>query len=307
MNKVISILMSTYNEPVAYIKDAIESILNQTYKELQIIIIIDNPNNIDCIKICSEYAFNDNRIKLLVNNKNIGLVKSLNKALRYANGYYVARMDADDISCLDRFEKQIRFIEKNNLDLVAGNMYRFNENGVIEKANSFFPESHNQIAKYLKVKNVVPHPLWLGKREVFNLLEGYRDIEACEDYDFLVRLVLLGYKIGNVPDYILYHRLNAEGISSTKTAMQRLSFNIIRKNYIKGLITPITEYRAFINSIAGKRELKDIENFLRLVKKLNELNGKPIYAFIYMLNIVIMTKEGRLAAINKIREKLLLL
>ena len=101
MDKV-SVIMSTYKEPIEWIQQSVDSILNQTYKNLEFIIIVDNPEYAELVSLLNDYADSDDRISVVVNNNNIGLVKSLNKALSFCTGEYVARMDADDISLPER-------------------------------------------------------------------------------------------------------------------------------------------------------------------------------------------------------------
>ena len=89
--------MSSYNEPIEYVQKAVNSILNQTYKYFEFIIVIDNPNNSELISFLSSTANKDERIILLINKRNIGLAMSLNRALSVSTGGFIARMDADDI------------------------------------------------------------------------------------------------------------------------------------------------------------------------------------------------------------------
>lgn len=103
----ISVIMSTFNEKLEWVKEAIDSIINQTYRNIEFIIIVDNPNNIELKNMLEQYCIEDDRIKIIVNEFNIGLVKSLNKALKICSGEFIARMDADDISVKYRLEKQL--------------------------------------------------------------------------------------------------------------------------------------------------------------------------------------------------------
>ena len=98
----ISVIMSTYKEPIEWIRRAIESILNQTYKNLEFIIVVDAPTYKELISLLNNYKDKDDRVKVVVNDSNIGLVESLNKALSLCNGSYVARMYADDKSLPER-------------------------------------------------------------------------------------------------------------------------------------------------------------------------------------------------------------
>ena len=88
----ISVLMSTYREPIEWIKLSVESIINQTYKNIEYIIIVDDPDNKELISFLSDYENRFEFVKVVINEKNIGLVASLNKGLKYCSGEYIARI-----------------------------------------------------------------------------------------------------------------------------------------------------------------------------------------------------------------------
>lgn len=236
MKKKVSVIMSTYNEPVEWIMQSVQSIQNQTYKNIELIIVIDNPRNFEAVK----YLENDESIILIKNEKNIGLVSSLNKALKYVTGEYIARMDADDIANKERIEKQVQFLEKKHLDLCGANIEYFNEKGIIGRSK--ICEKPNSIRKIMKYEGGVPHPTWLGKTEVFKSLNGYRNIDACEDYDFLVRASLKGYKIGNIDTILLKYRDNVNSISHMNETKQLKMAYEISKYYRKNKAVDIIDY-----------------------------------------------------------------
>ena len=109
MNPKVTVLMPVYNCE-KYLRESIESILNQTFKDFEFLIINDGSSD-KSAEIVESY--NDNRINFVQNEKNIGLAASLNRGLDIAKGEYIARMDADDISLPERLEKQVRFMETN--------------------------------------------------------------------------------------------------------------------------------------------------------------------------------------------------
>ena len=114
---LISVIMSNFNTEEKYLRPAIESVLNQTYENFEFIIIDDGSTN-DSVSVIKSY--NDSRIKLLINEENIGLTKSLNVALGVSRGEFIARMDADDICLPTRFERQVAFLRKNDSVIVCG-------------------------------------------------------------------------------------------------------------------------------------------------------------------------------------------
>lgn len=110
-NTFVSVLMSVYNEESRFLEEAIESILNQTYKNFEFIIIGDNPSNERVNNLVSDYQKKDSRIIFKINETNLGLTRSLNVGLKLCRGKYVVRMDADDVSMPTRIEEQVAYME----------------------------------------------------------------------------------------------------------------------------------------------------------------------------------------------------
>lgn len=116
----ISTVMSVYNTPVPFVKEAVENILGQTFHDFELIIIDDgSPDE------CAEYldSLSDKRVRIIRNPENLGITKSLNIGFRAARGEYIARMDSDDISCPERFEKQLAFMESHPDVIVCGSRF----------------------------------------------------------------------------------------------------------------------------------------------------------------------------------------
>ena len=113
----ISVVMATYNTPTPFLKTAVESVLNQTFTAFEFIIVDDASTNesVDYLK-----GLTDERVRIVRNSSNLGITKSLNIGLREARGKYIARMDADDISLPQRFEKQYLFMEANPDAIICG-------------------------------------------------------------------------------------------------------------------------------------------------------------------------------------------
>lgn len=246
--KLVSILFPVYKEPIEYLREALNSIIKQTYENLEIVIIIDNPENIDAIKYFRKKALVDNRIKVYVNEENLGIVRTLNKAIDISTGDYIARMDADDISLENRIKKQYDFLNSSGLDLIGSSYDTFTE----EKENILNTvvavQQENMIAKHLRFESCLAHPTWFGKREVFITLKGYREIFACEDYDFLVRAINYGYKLGNCIDVLLHYRINPNSISNINYLKQKVIFKYLSYNFKNRQIVSIEQYRKFLNS-----------------------------------------------------------
>lgn len=219
-NTLISVIMSTYNESEEELKSSIYSVLNQTYSNLEFIIINDNPQNNILAKILA--SIKDSRVRIFNNPENLGLVYSLNRAWKLASGDIIARMDADDVCIPTRLEKQLNFMQENNYDLIGCNVRIVDETGNIIQDNIYFPSSERKIKRCIYWYNCIAHPTWILKKSLYEELDGYRDILYCEDYDFVLRAIESGYKVGNMPDIGLIYRMRGNSISNTNNYDQYL-------------------------------------------------------------------------------------
>lgn len=296
MKDKISVLMTIYNEPVEYIKKSVNSILKQTYNRFEIIIIVDSPQNNDAINFLRELK--DERIRLFINSKNEGLPKSLNIALSKASGKYIARMDADDYSLPYRFEKEITFLKNNNYDLVASNVIDVDESGIPKGTGTNYPQSNKNIKKFLKYSSCMPHPTWLGKTKIFESLRGYRNIDSCEDYDFLLRGAEAGFKYGLIKEPLLEYRINSNGITQTKESFQKLISYYLASSYKKNRIVNLKELRDYLDSNLAKEELSVIREFDK--KSLGKNKNEILKLFLYS----IVNKEARRVVVRKIHRKI---
>ena len=257
MEKLISVIMSTYNETIEELKSSIESILNQTYKNIEFIIVDDNPQNEDIKNYLDSIV--DRRVTVIYNEKNLGLVDSLNKALLHCNGFYIARMDADDISCKTRFQEQMDYLEKGNYDLIGSNIELIDENGRHIK-NKQVPSDTNILYHKLMRKNILAHPTWFGKKSLFIDLNGYRHIPRCEDYDFILRAINKDCKIGCVNSILLKYRIRTNSITqsgySEQYVLSKFLSNLARKNCME-----IENIEKYIDSSEYLNDISDYKKF----------------------------------------------
>lgn len=222
--------MTIYNESISYITASIDSILSQTYKNLDLVIVIDNPSlDQECITYIKQLEINNVNVRVVTNEANIGLALSLNKAVKsvFLNDYaYIARMDADDISDKERFEVQVAYMEKNNcVDLLGGSAFIINKNGIVINEMNM---CENISLSY--GSNSI-HPSWLMKTEVFINNDGYRNFSSAQDYDFLCRAAFNGYRIANMNRKIIYYRVHSGSIGAVKRLNQRRFKFFIARNY----------------------------------------------------------------------------
>lgn len=231
MANEVTVIMPAYRESESQIRQAIESILRQTLTDFGFIIILDDPENLALKEIIEEYIKIDSRIALYVNEKNVGCPHSKDRGIKLAITEYVAIMDADDIARPCRLEKQLYKIQKECLDIVAGYVSVIDESGKLLYNMDKLPLEHDKIIKKMRINNCMPHPTWFLRRSVYLALDGYTDMQGCEDYDFLIRAIQAGYRLGIVDDILLDYRLSRQSVSRNNLYKQYLMMNYIQDKY----------------------------------------------------------------------------
>lgn len=278
---MISVIMSTYKEDERLLRESIESILNQTYKDFEYIIILDYPDNDVHKRVIEEYALKDDRIHFYVNEKNIGLTDSLNRGLSLCHGDYIARMDADDISLPDRLERQLNYLEKNDFDLIGGITEMINEDGTLLYSIKSVPTKPEKINKALCYGQCIAHPTWLGKKVVFDRLDGYRKMPLCEDYDFTLRAVLNGFKISNLNEPVLKYRMTSNSVSRSNLFEQYLYMSYITNEYKNKRVANVDQAYVYVQQHLNE---KDSDKYLKanviFNRMLQEMSDKQILSFI---------------------------
>ncbi|MGL6385597.1 glycosyltransferase family 2 protein [Aeromonas caviae] len=225
----VSVIMPVYNVS-NYILDAVNSILNQTYQDFELIIVDDSSTD-DTYRVLIDNFSKNKKIKILRNSENKKIVYSLNKALSYASGEFIARIDGDDIAYPDRIERQVNYLLQHPcVDLVGCDLETINDSGHSTGAFNRFPENFDILNKMAYFCPPVSH-IWLCRASVYKHLNGYR-FPSVEDYDFLLRMITSGYKFANIPNYVGMKIRIRDGSTSTLFGVsQRLAFNFVRQLY----------------------------------------------------------------------------
>ena len=267
----ISVVMSVYNS-ATYLKDAIESILDQTFEDFEFIIIDDGStdNSVDIIK-----SYKDRRIVFLQNYKNIGLAKSLNKGISIARGKYIARMDADDISVQDRLKVQIDFINSNDTDIVFSTISFIDENN--KELGYWVLDANNinldDIYATLPYSNCLAHPTMMAKR---NIIRNYRydeTLDKAQDYNLWLRLLANKYRFSKINIPLVKYRLHNKSVTaSSNSGIEGLKKNIKVK------------HRFVIDEIIKKRTIDSFRSsVLRSLfgDSVSFIKHKLLYSFVY--------------------------
>lgn len=224
---MISVLIPVYNAS-RYLRQAVESILGQSYESFEIIAIDDGSTDIS-LKILYEYAAKDGRVQI-ISRPNSGIVGALNDGLSECQGEYIARMDADDWAHPERLARQIGFMQ-NEAEIVAcGTAVHFTDPKGRPVKPCPRPTRHKDIVDLLLKGDggAIIHPTLMVRRDAINKIGGYRNKALwIEDLDLYLRLSEIG-KLANLEDYLLLYRQHPNSVNASKSNPIRLQ----RKNTI---------------------------------------------------------------------------
>lgn len=216
MNK-ISVIMSVYNiKDYNMLKQAIDSILDQTYKNFEFIICDDGSDD-STYDYLVEFAKKDKRIIIIQNKGNLTLGPALNHCLAVARYPYIARMDADDISLPDRLELQLEYLENHkDVALVGSNVKLMNNNSEVVGSRKYptFLEKKDFINNC-----AICHPTIMIRKNVIEKMRGYSKKKAhirVEDYELFLRMITKNYKMVNLEEELFLYRQNAHNCKQSK-------------------------------------------------------------------------------------------
>ena len=205
---LVTVILSVYNSEKT-ITASIDSLVNQTYKNLEILIIDDGSED-SSLDICKKYENEYLNIRVYENEENIGLTKSLNKLIKKAKGELIARQDADDISNPERIQKQVNYITANKLDACTTRSTLINSNTKRPGLSYYIP---NKVL--IKIKNPFIHGTLMIKKNVLYELGLYdQNFYYAQDYKLFTDLIKSGYRIKTINETL--YMLNIQNTISTE-------------------------------------------------------------------------------------------
>lgn len=228
----VSVVMSIYNEPLQWIRLAVESILSQTFRDYEYIIVCDNPLFSEGIAYISEAADTDSRISLIINEKNIGPTGSFNKAIEVAKGEYIARMDADDIALPTRFEKQVAFLDSHpEISVCASDVHVIDSEGRSKRKNRYKRKRRQELNV---ISNCIAHPTVMLRKDLLKERAPLYNEEYIysQDYELWLFLILKGHRLYTLKEPLLLYRKSSSQISSAKRKTQVECFKKAHKSFI---------------------------------------------------------------------------
>jgi glycosyltransferase involved in cell wall biosynthesis len=237
MNELISIIMPVRRPNVEQFTLAVNSILNQTYPNMEFLILYKKSDEIldEKIKeIINKYK-NDNRLKFIISNK--GYVERLNEGIALSKGSIIGRMDADDISVKNRFEEQVKYLRDNDFSILGSWVNSISTNGKIIGTIEP-PFEPNAIRGKIMYHSPISHSSIIIDKKLLIDIGGYdSNFLGAEDYELYLRTISKGYKIANIPKYLIH-------IREEETSFMRSSSNWknSRKAYFCAKTKAVSKY-----------------------------------------------------------------
>lgn len=234
----ISVIMPSYNTPLPYLKEAVESILNQSFQDFEFIILDDGSTDDSPAYLNS---LTDPRIRIIRNEKNIGITKSLNIGLRAAKGKYIARMDSDDVSLPQRFEKQYAFMEAHPDVFLCGSKKTY-QMGAVSKSRRI-EDMDNYRAKLLFRCHGPAHPTVFIRREMLEKYHVEYDerLRYAQDYRLFMTVCQLGGKICILPDILLFYRKHEKQVTSAHLEEQIRCAKMTQRMLLSELLDDVSD------------------------------------------------------------------
>jgi glycosyltransferase involved in cell wall biosynthesis len=243
MGSLVSVILPVYNGE-KYIRDAIESILEQTYQNIELIIIDDGSSD-NTIDLLMEYKNKDKRV-VIISRENRGLVTSLNEGILISHGKYVARMDADDISHTERIEKQVKYLEENeDVYLLGTNYSLIYEEGLSEEVKKAAEGTHRRSRAVIDKENwflstnetmKFIHPTIMMRRSLFDKIGLYMEYKL-EDIELYFRTGINNLRIDKLEENLLDYRVRE--VSKSRTDLRAEQTKEIMQVKMKYLIDNI--------------------------------------------------------------------
>lgn len=231
----VSVVMSVYNSEL-FIKESIDSILDQTFKDFEFIIVDDGSND-DTKKIIENYL--DKRIVFISNKVNRGSVPCLRDAIEKASSEYIAIQDGDDISMSDRIDSQVQFFEENkNIFCLGGYAIKIDKVGNVIGDWRFTPKNHEDIIDMLVKNKKCPiiNPTSMFKLDDYKEIGGYStdlSFVAAYDLDLWTKAVLHRKKFANIEKFLVKYRVHPESMTQRLKNEQLLAYFRIMSGFIR--------------------------------------------------------------------------
>ena len=292
----ISVILPVYNAE-KFLNECLESLLNQSFKDFEIIAINDGSTDYS-LELLKKYLKKDSRLRI-ISRENRGITKTLNEGISLSKGEYIARMDADDICFPERFESQLKILEKYNYDLCGTQIEKFGSISGI----SNYPISCEDCYRQLFFKSSFAHSSIMVKKAILTHFKYNEEIRYAQDYDLWCRMALNKVRMCNLPTVLLRFRCSSGQISSSKHYLQLQFAQKIAKNYwkfndmTKDIYYPLCLLDSRNNS---EEELKkSLDSLSKLQNRIHNTNYINNYIIKKQFNLLIRLSSCGLKKIRK--------
>lgn len=267
----ISVIMSVYSEPLEWIKESTDSILNQTFEDFEFIIVDDNPQGDEQINLLQYYKNIDSRIELVFNKENVGLAHSLNKAIEMSRGKYIARMDADDIAVPSRFQAQYDYLEAHPNVAVCGTWgKKFGNIPVLSYKRYETPVSPEQVKVASLFASPMIHPSVMLRSNVVRNYMYNANLRKAQDYDLWGRLLLHDITLCNIPCCLLKYRITQKSQTTETLSKQAKVAEEVRKELLSHLEIDFSENELVLHNEICNGKICDVAAAEQWLLKLRE-------------------------------------
>lgn len=228
---LVSVVMATYNEPIQILNQAIESILQQSYKNFELLIMDDSTDK-ETINYLNNISENP-KVKVVRKKKRMGLSGARNVGLHMAKGKYIAIMDADDISFPGRLQKQVNYMENNPECAVLGGQINIINSESLRVSERKYPRQGIKLYLFATYRNPIAHPTVCFRKELVDRgFEYDENLKMSEDLDLWLRIMIGGYHIENLPEKIVDYRVSDDFIGKRTSDIQKKYMADVRKRDI---------------------------------------------------------------------------
>lgn len=250
---LVTVVMPLYNTAL-YVAESIQSILNQTYQNIELIVINDgSTDNSEEVVL----SLNDKRIKYYLNDENKKIVYTRNRAIELAQGEYIAFLDSDDISTPDRIQLQVDFLINNKkYGFVGSDVKNITADGIVGPAIGF-PSDNDYIRCILLFKNTFCASAVMFRREAIIDEKFDPDFPVAEDYEVYLRILEKGWKCTNINTVLTYYRIHGQNITLTKKQLLDQKDMQLLKRQLESLHLKYTEKELHYYFLLGKIDISE--------------------------------------------------
>lgn len=242
MKDTVSVILPTYKREVYYLERALQSLLNQTYQNIEIVVVDDNIPNSSFRKKTKEfmekYKGNEN-IVYVENPQNIGGALARNKGIEIASGSYITFLDDDDEYLPEKIQTQLAFMQENKFDMTFTNLKLVNEKNVVVdyRDHSYIKSFNNEeLLKTHIMRKLTGTPTFMYRKEKIQKIGGFDDVPIGQEFHLMLKTIEGDLKIGFIPDsYVVAYRHNEGGISFGKEKIQgeKDQYRFVREKYFQ--------------------------------------------------------------------------